>query len=120
MTTYWEDLSFTGRNDYVDKKVYKPINKDTITTSGTGFGTRVVDKQQEEFEIQKVPSRVNKRDKNIFVVGDLYTKGSRFKIKGSDEPYQGDYHCNTKTGRILTGKNFTTDSKQLVPIERKD
>ena len=102
MARNWEQMDFDGDNLHKKiktKKFVKDKEADTITT------TR---------ELKKVHYDFNKYDKNINIVGNLYTNGLEYKIKGQDNFYVGDYHIHIKTLVAYTGKERQINSKQLV------
>ena len=104
LTTNYEDLIFTGRNDYKYVKTpYKEFNETTKIN-------------ETKYEIKKTKPSLNKKDKKINVLGNLYNNGTQYTINGKNQAYSWYYHVNLITRQIMTVKEYTKESKVLVPF----
>lgn len=107
LTTDYENMTFTGRNNYIMKKQYYTERDPDVGTVTNKFRY-----------IRTKPNFV-KEDTKTDVLGDLYTKGKMYFIKGQKQPYIGFYHIHIKNNKVMTGREYNEYSQTLVTYKQE-
>ena len=106
LTTWYDKLSFSGNNNYIEKQV----KIDYIDEDGN---------RSKLFKPVKSYSDRLQEDKLGNILGGQYTNGLQYSIEGLNQSYSGYYHIHLKTRTIMTGKEHTENSKKLVKYKAR-
>ena len=104
----WEGLS--SNFEEIEANIRNDIRKTIRLKTINGKSTKV----EETFFNEKA-----NKDVNIDILGNLYTKGGVFRLKGEKGYYEGLYHINIKTNRAMSGKEPNESSKILYNVKFK-
>tara|TARA_R100000808_G_scaffold14669_1_gene34495 strand:- start:975 stop:1730 length:756 start_codon:yes stop_codon:yes gene_type:complete len=114
LSTWYEKMSFDGRNNYINALVSRPIILDEDATQDVMYKKL----EYKEYYEKQIPL-TNGLDEYSEIVGGLYTSGNAYKIKGSKNSYSGFYHYHIRTKKVMTGKHHTQSSEELVKYKSR-
>ena len=108
LSTWYEKMSFDGRNNYKTRYVRKEIISDTDRDIDAFVKPTYEEKYEKVIPLETLSDELGN------IIGGLYTKGNAYKIKGSKNSYTGYYHMHLRTKVVMTGKEHSEGSKELV------
>ena len=109
LSTWYEKMSFDGRNNYINALVSRPIILDEDFTQDVMYKKL----EYKEYYEKQVPL-TNGQDETQEIVSGLYTSGNIYRIKGSKNSYSGFYHYHIRAKKVMTGEQHTQSSEELV------
>jgi len=93
----WNKLRSQSRNDYSEIVKYKIVDG----------------KKEKTTETQRI-FNYNKKDKNLTILGNLDATNGLYKIKANNTPYNGKFHINIKTMKMMTGSQPNKTSMEII------
>ena len=72
-------------------------------------------------KIEYMNAKLNRftKDKNLDILGNLYTKGRQYKINGEKTSYTGYFHIDLRNNKAYTGESPYKGAIPLIPLDRK-
>ena len=104
----WDNLT----SDYEEMKGHREKKQ------GKRLVYKSIDGENKRTYVEK-EAKYNYNYKENKFLGNQYTHGNKYRIKGTDKPYEGYYYINLQTLKLFTGEEPNENIEELLPIKTK-